>query len=200
MAGIIFFVLIIISISFLLINIGIKCEYTITLTLSGIAIFIFIMGMFGLLELSVILVMIFAVFSLIYVFGIKRKNNCHRYEYIWILAVVGIITLFVTAITYANVMWTGDDLYHWGLVTKNMYYFDAFCLDNPVSITYTTYSEFTGVLPYFVLKMNGGYEDWIIFAVMDMYCISMLIPFLKMEKSRYSILRSIGCLESIVHS
>lgn len=180
MVGLIVFAMLITLMSF-----GISCikkihmSIAIPVSFNGIALILYLFGLFNFLLIgvyvSIIVPIIFFALAII-----KKKitkdellqNLSSPAIFVWILSVAFVILIFS-----GRLIWMGDDLNHWALVIKNIYFNDRFCVGDNIYIYLTTYPEFNALPAYLALKLNGSFDEGILYAVNILWEIALLCPF-----------------------
>lgn len=145
---------------------------------NGIMLILYLFGLFNCLLIGVYIsvALPFLLFGLAL---LKKKKTilinllCIRpIIFIWLLFIIFVIIIFNN-----RFIWMGDDLNHWALVAKNMYYNNRFCVGDNIYIYFTTYSEFSALPSYFALKLNGFFDEGALYATKILWGMILLFPF-----------------------
>lgn len=175
---------------FLMVVTGRKWEET-----AATALFVegFLLYLFGLAEhllwgVNVIYLTAFGAFAVsVYLYNKKKRNLGSLYSAgIWVFLV-----LFGVILISCKGDWLGmrDDLRHWGIAVRDMFYFDSFAKHMDTTVILPRYLPFTTLIEYFFVYANGSFSEDILliaFQVM-MLCATMIFCVLlqKGEKKKW---------------
>jgi hypothetical protein len=81
---------------------------------------------------------------------------------------------FISSTGRFMVMW--DEFSHWGLVVKNMYYFDALGNYKDATTYFKGYPPATALLEYFFVRLKTPFEEPYLFRAMDLFLVSLVLP------------------------
>lgn len=185
MIGLIFFATLIAVTSLELASLkNIDISIAFPISFNGIMLILYLFGLFNFLVFGVYIIVFFSVLIL-FLTIIKRKITLKYLMqqfsspviYLWIFSVF-LVTLFFDD----RLIWMGDDLNHWALVAKNMYFNDRFCIGNNIHIYLTNYPEFNTLPAYLALKLNGSFHEGILYALNILWEIVLLFPFFYKSK------------------
>lgn len=93
---------------------------------------------------------------------------------VWIIATIGLCLLLSPMH-----MWAGDDLCHWGLVVKDLFYRDSFTISSSGNVFFTEYPQLSGLSGYIFNKMNFRFQDSLILVSLGSWGVSLLMPIFK---------------------
>jgi hypothetical protein len=68
-----------------------------------------------------------------------------------------------------------DELSHWGVFTKAMYYYDALAPATPVDLWHASYPPGIPLFQYFVLEFNQNWREGLLFWSMHLLAISVIV-------------------------
>ncbi len=173
-----------------------KIDFTIPISIIAIALIIYPFGFFKHLEIGVYAVYIISILCALYLLIQFILSIVHReYKYFFKrLLTPGILVyiLFWGLFIYINrlrILSSWDEFSHWGLVVKNMFYFDTFGTNPETIVLFRTYPPFTAILEYFFLKIRGAYVEGSIIITMNILYISLLLPILNKIEWNKSIVK-----------
>lgn len=173
--GIIYFGIIIISISiFFSLIFKAPFYYTAPLSLLCIISFLFLGAIFIGLTVTITCVVIFPAGVLFYL--LINKNKCKDIVDISTIFFIIMVVYFCAILNSRKLMLT-DEFSYWGTAAKNMYYSDQLPNLQDTLGSYRDYIPGPAILQYFVLKLNGAYQEGILFQTISVFLITMLLPF-----------------------
>lgn len=202
MAYLLFFLIIMtisISIKFLLKK---RIEEVIPISVVLITIIIFIVGIFNNLKLGVYLVEIFSILSII--FNIKcfykakkEKKLINTIKEIFTPGLLIYIILYIICISINKdrLFDDYDEYNHWGLILKNMFYYNGYGTLSNSRVTFNEYPPFTACFSYLLLNIKGTYIEELAIVAQNLLYLSFIIPItnnikfsLKLENIKKTIL------------
>ncbi|MCH5279920.1 MAG: hypothetical protein J1E61_00515 [Lachnospiraceae bacterium] len=201
MIGLSLFILIIVLISYSF-SILLDEEFALTIPLSFniLILLTYLCGIFINLNVGFIFICSLGIAAFAYVVLklIKKESRIHIVKklnspslFIWI-----IFTFALCLWIYGMKVWSGDDLVHWGLVTKNLFTYNKFCVTEDYSIFFVDYPQLSSLPGYLIMKLNGSWNDTLLFVSMGSWSLALLQPLL--YKCRFSqffkILVSLGVM------
>lgn len=179
--------LIILSISFgIKIKLKISQEESLLVAVFGMVLFAYILGIFNLLWLSIYLIVITSVISFIYVLINLIKKKIKIRELITLPTIIYVLVIiFIYYIVKDLKFIAYDEFMFWGTNLKVM--FEKSCLWAHQSIDgiHLVYPPFTSIAEYLFCKINGAYNEGIVYFGMITLIATSLMPLFKEEK--YSI-------------
>lgn len=179
MLGFILFSILVAITAFEISNVrNIDISLALPISFNGIVLVLYLFGLFNCLLIGVIVVIIPSLFFIIAIIKKKITGGYISLQFsspiifIWIFCVS-----FVAFLFNGRLIWMGDDLTHWALVVKNMYYNNRFCVGDNIHIYLTNYPEFNALPAYLALKLNGAFDESILYATNILWEIVLLCPF-----------------------
>lgn len=169
---------------------SISITFALPIVFNAIAIAGYLLGLFDVLWIVIFLCIFVTLYSIV----ITIKNGWWKSNERGLYILYFIDAVFFVVLSYGRNVWAGDDLYHWGLVIKNMYYWNRYCIESPVTINFTNYSEYTAIIPYIVVKLNFKWNDYISFASQSLWGMTLLLPIMfqcRLRRNIYSLLNYI---------
>jgi hypothetical protein len=173
---------------------GKRFEETISLTTGSLILFMYLCGIFGLLKVSVFLILGIALSLLILsacrVF--KTKNVVKSLASFATPAALAffLIYIFLLYAHYERLLHEYDEFTHWGDVVKAMAYIDDFST-SPLSHSYfQNYVPGMALFQYLFEKLamilpGGIFVDWRLYFAYHLLAVIFLLPFLTVQKWRY---------------
>ena len=154
---------------------GKKWEETVgfSVFLEGILLYCF--GWFEHLVLGISIVYLLAIISLIIGICLYNKKNLLLRDLLspglWIYMV-----MFGIIILSSNGDWLGyrDELRHWGIAARDMFFFDSFAKHADSTVILTRYLPFTALIEYAFEFMNGMFSEDILFIAYQTMVLSVL--------------------------
>ena len=123
----------------------------------------------------------------IYVYNKKEMNLNNLYS----AGILVFLVLFGLILIGCKGDWLGmrDDLRHWGIAVRDMFYYDSFAKHMDTTVILPRYLPFTTLIEYFFVYANGSFSEDILliaFQVM-MLCATMIFSVLlqKREKKKW---------------
>lgn len=169
---------------------GRKWEETVAtaLFLEGIILYLFGMAEHLLWGVNFVYLLAFVVFVVaIYVYNKKEMNLSSLYS----AGILVFLVLFGLILIGCKGDWLGmrDDLRHWGIAVRDMFYYDSFAKHMDTTVILPRYLPFTTLIEYFFVYANGSFSEDILliaFQVM-MLCATMIFCELlqKREKKKW---------------
>ena len=155
---------------------GRKWEETVgvSILLEGIILYLF--GLFEHLTLGVTAVYVLTAFCfLTAVFLYNRKNMTLRD-----LLSPGFFlycALFLVVLITSSGDWLGyrDEMRHWGIAVRDMFYYDSFAKHSGTTLILPRYLPFAALIEYLFVYMNGLFSEDILFIAYQTFALSMLI-------------------------
>lgn len=179
---ILFFIIFTFSLN-LVIKFNKKITETFFVVVSSIILILFLGGLFSLLKETFYLLILVSILSCIYnIYNYKKiilnKKNILSFSFvlfilIYIIAAIGMNGRLL-------VHW--DEFSHWGLSIKNMFYLDEFYTSANSTTLFKDYPPAVGLLQYFVLKLNGKFDESLLYFSNFILILSMLFSILKIFK------------------
>ncbi len=168
-----------------------KIEETLPITILTYILIIFITGIYNAMNIGFILILILnlCLFIINILNFIKRKNTKNIITPSLILFIISY--LFLIIITYGKVASKWDEFSHWALVVKNMFTLDNFGLGSDSNLMFKTYLSGTSMFQYFCMKLNGTFNESILYLGMDTMIISFLVPIVSSIKTKNNFLQCI---------
>ena len=168
-----FIIFFIISLSFIFSNIFNRTiAETLSTSILFVIFFLYWFAIFNFLELGFyILIISTLILTLIYLF-LKRKSLI---KFVSVGVLVYIVLIFLIAYVFKEYfIYVWDDLSHWGLTAKDMYFKSSI-----IKRHYNDYPIGTRVLQYFILKVYGSYNEGVLLTYFYMIYFSFIIYPLK---------------------
>ena len=78
-----------------------------------------------------------------------------------------------------------DELSHWGVFTKAMYYYDALAPATPVDLWHASYPPGIPLFQYFVLQFSPNWQEGLLFWSMHLLAISVIVAALAKSTYKY---------------
>lgn len=196
--GLIIFSLIVACLSYCIsLRTDIDISINLPVVLNGSILLVYFIGLFGNLQVGLLflLLIFFVILISSYRHSVFHNLKHHKYEvYVCVLFVV--MSGLFSAILRNSVVWVNDDLNHWALVAKNMYYHNHFSVTGNTFIILPGYPELSAIPLYIAEKFNGGYSDGVLFATQSFWTCAQLFPII-INKKR-NIIRSVSCFFTIL--
>lgn len=87
------------------------------------------------------------------------------------------LLLFLIIILTSNGDWLGnrDELRHWGIAVRDMFYYDSFAKHVNTTVIMPRYLPFTAIIEYVFVYMNGMFSEDILLIAYQTMLLSMLI-------------------------
>lgn len=177
MQGYFLFIIILLA-GAVLLSLFLKCDITfsIPLVIHLMVLCLFLTGYAGKLNWGVFIILGAEAAGLLYSL---KKRLLHKKAFECLLS-PGVIYFIICAaalwvINIGRYMNSFDDLYHWGLVIKNMLYYDRFAVADSMSVTYTTYPQASALPSYIALKLQGGWNEQLVFCTQALWCMSLTL-------------------------
>lgn len=153
-----------------------KWEETVgaSILLEGIILYIF--GLFEHLTEGVAAVYVLAVLCLVgAVIHYNKKNMTLRN-----LLSPGFFlycAFFLIILIINNGDWLGyrDEMRHWGIAVKDMFYYDSFAKHSGTTLILPRYLPFAALIEYLFVYMNGSFSEDILFMAYQTFSLSILI-------------------------
>jgi hypothetical protein len=162
-----------------------KIEETIFLAIISKILILFLAGIFFNLNVGFYSVLVLNLALLVYNIRslIKNwkivKNNLFTVGF-WIFLLT---YLFFVWLNHGRMIIIWDEFSHWALVVKNMFYLNNFGVGPESTVLARNYLSGTSLYQYFCMKLNGGFNESILYLGMNLCSFSLLIPMFKHFKS-----------------
>lgn len=161
---------------FTMILTGKKWEETAGLSLFVEGIILYCFGWFEHLEAGIWIVYLLAILGVLAGIWIYNKKNLTIKDLLspglWIFAV-----MFVVIVISSHGDWLGmrDDMRHWGIAVKDMFYYDSFAKHAGSTVILPRYLPFAALIEYVSEYMNGMFSEDILFISYQTMLLSVLI-------------------------
>ncbi len=178
-----------------------RVEETIPLAVVLITILIYLGGLFDNLDFGVYIVYLVSfcsvLFNIFYLVNCYKKGNL-KVElgkiftpgfYIYL-----ILFIFFCYFNRNTILEDYDDFNHWGLIIKNMFYYNGYGTVPNSRITFNEYPPFTATFGYLFLKLGGVYLEEKVLIAQNFLYLSLIIFItrnLKFEKNGLLIILNI---------
>lgn len=155
---------------------GKKWEETVGLSLLLEGIILYGFGFFKHLIWGIEAVYLLAILSILAAIYLYNKKDLTIKRLLspglWIYLV-----LFLVIIITSNGDWLGnrDELRHWGIAVRDMFYYDSFAKHVNTTVILPRYLPFTAIIEYVFVYMNGMFSEDILFIAYQTMLLSMLI-------------------------
>lgn len=177
-----FLIIILISLSFKTL-LKRRIEEVIPFTSLFMIIIIFICGLFNNLSLGVNIIKIITFIAMIFnLFHLKKviKNKNIKEELKFILTpgffIYTILFIFFCYLNRNFILEDYDEFNHWGLIIKNMFYYNGYGTVSNSRVTFNEYPPLTANFSYILLKLNNVFlEDRTLIGQNILY-LSLIIP------------------------
>ena len=177
-----FLIIILISLSFRTL-LKRRIEEVIPFTSLFMIIIIFICGLFNNLSLGVNIIKIITFIAMIFnLFHLKKviKNKNIKEELKFILTpgffIYTILFIFFCYLNRNFILEDYDEFNHWGLIIKNMFYYNGYGTVSNSRVTFNEYPPLTANFSYILLKLNNVFlEDRTLIGQNILY-LSLIIP------------------------
>lgn len=85
--------------------------------------------------------------------------------------------LFLVILITSSGDWLGyrDEMRHWGIAVRDMFYYDAFAKHSGTTLILPRYLPFAALIEYLFVYMNGLFSEDILFIAYQTFALSMLI-------------------------
>ena len=143
----------------------------------------FISGILNVLKIGV-----YAVFTLYIIIGIltfiriiKEKNLKQILSLVFTPALIIFLILIIILIfcNYNKIPYLWDEFSHWADTVKAMWQIDDFSTNILSNSTFKSYPPGLSVLQYFIIKISGGFNEWLLYFTYQLFALSLLFPFFK---------------------
>lgn len=180
--------LVYIIVFFLSLFLTIKKDNNITENLFSSIIFIILImffgGLFNLLKLSFYLLLLISIITFFYNLYnfktvIKRKNKILTLE----LLIYTLLFILLAFGTHGRLLSNWDEFSHWGLSIKNMFHFDQFYSSNEMTTLFKDYPPGVAIFQYFIMKLNGSFDESLLYFANSVLIVTILIQFYKVFKN-----------------
>lgn len=174
---------------------GVKPGRMIPVTLMSIVAVLYLFGMAGCLAAGVNIVLIIII--ILYITAILYAIKIHMdfkilLKKIFTPAVIifTVVFAFLQVLNAGMVLHNWDEFSHWGDVVKAMSYIDDFATNARSHSTFRSYPPGMALLQYFFQKLHMKLEyhrtfsEWRLYAVYQIFALSMIFPFMEKEKQR----------------
>lgn len=160
-----------------------KIDITIPISVMIIVFIIYPFGFFNRLDIGVYVVEFVSAVSLLYLIYrfIKSIINKNVLDFFKNLFTPGLVVymLFYIIFIYINkdrlfTWW--DEFSHWGLIVKNMFYFNSYGTNPETLVYFRTYPPFTAIFEFLSQKVVNSYSEGRIIISMNLIYISMILP------------------------
>ena len=170
-----------------------KIDNFFCVTIFFIIFILYIFGLFKGLKIGAYVLEFMSILAFIYniIKIYKEKKSVKKIILTKGLIAFILVYIFLCIIHYGRMFSTWDEFSHWGDVVKVMYNLNDF-QTNPLSLsTYKSYPPAMSLFQYFLVFINGKFEEHIIYLAFNIVGFSCLIPFLQKIKSKTKYIISI---------
>lgn len=164
---------------------GKKWEETIAFSFFAEGIILYGFGLFEHILLGINMVYILAALSLLWAIYLFNKKDMQLKDLISPGLIIYAV-LFVCIIVGSNGDWLGkrDDLRHWGIAVRDMFYYDSFAKHLNTTVLLPRYLPFTAIIEYIFVYMNGLFsEDLLLIAYQTMILSTLIIISKALQKN-----------------
>lgn len=172
------------------------------LSIITIILFLIIFGLLDLLLLGLFVLLILSLIGFNY-YWIKDK---YTYKIFFSKGILffNVIAIILFVANYFAVFNISDEYTYWSVISKNMYYSDAFNLSEmnflSMKVGNSWYPPNPTVLYYYIMKIIGSYRQGFELFVHQIFGFSLLLPLFKFSKTKLSNILITGiciCLPAI---
>lgn len=155
-----------------------RIEETIFISIASSVLILFLSGVFFNLKVGYYIFMLMQlpifIFNIYYL--LKYKPKLKNYVLTPGLFVFIVMYLLFIWISYGLMAMAWDEFSHWALVVKNMFYLNNFGLGSDSNVVAKNYLSGTSIFQYFLMKLNGKYDESFLFFGMNIMTLSFIIP------------------------
>lgn len=137
----------------------------------------FIFGLLGYLNLGMESLLVFIGISS-FMFLIKSADfRSHVVKSSFAPSTIAFVTLSIISLYKSKdwLLYVWDELSHWGVFPKAMYYYDALAPATPVDLWVGSYPPGVALFQYFVLDFNQNWQEGLLFWAMHLLAISLIV-------------------------
>ncbi len=166
-----------------------RLEETLFISISSIILILFAFGLFKALNIGYYFILGINILLLAYNLWqiIKDKKNAKNLILTPVVLLLLISCLFFCLVDYGRQFVVWDEFSHWALVVKNMFHLNNFGLGNDSTVLVKTYLSGPGLFQYFCAKLNGSYNESIVYFAFNLLLVSFILPVFKKFKTLKSI-------------
>lgn len=178
---------------------GKKWEETVGLSLFLEGIILYCFGCLEHLIWGINIIYILSVVSMIIAIALFNIRNIRLKDLLssglWIYFV-----MFAVIIVSSSGDWLGhrDDLRHWGIAVRDMYYYDSFARHAGSTVILPRYLPFTAIIEYIYEYMNGMYSEDILLISYQTMLLSVLIIFCRLLRIKEAKKLAIPVMVTII--
>ena len=149
----------------------------------SIGIVLFLLSIINMLKYSILIISSMSVIAIIYIIIKLIKKETKIKEIFTIPVCLYIIGSFIlyTILKNATVQ-EYDEFMFWATNLKAMYATDLVWANELIEGIHQVYPPLSGLIEYFFCKINGNYNEGIIYLAINMFMLVMLLPIMKEEK------------------
>lgn len=186
MEFIVMFAVIIITASAIAVKSNQKIEQCIPISVMGMILIVYLFGLFEQLRIGITIIEILTLIALFYliikiILEIKKKKIKELIQKILTPGLV-VYTMFYILFIWINkdtIFTFYDEFNHWGLLVKNMYFYDSFGTNPESIVQFNEYPPFTAIFQYIFITLKGNYSESTIVIASNILYVSMIMPIFK---------------------
>lgn len=167
-----------------------RIEETLFLSILGIVLIIFLSGfVFNLLVgvyIIILLSSLLFIYNFICIYKKKKiiKENIFTPSFFFFI----VFSIFLILLNFGRLFIVWDEFSHWALVVKNMFYLNTFGLGSDSTVLAKSYLSGTSLFQYFCVKLNGTYNESILYFAQNLMFFSLILPIFKNFKKLNNIM------------
>ena len=162
-----------------------KWEESVALSLFAEGIILYCFGWSEHLETGIFAVYLLSVLALLAAIFIYNKKNLTIKSLsspgLWIFAAMFVVIILTS---YGDWLGMRDDMRHWGIAVKDMFYYNSFAKHAGSTVILPRYLPFTAMIEYVFEYMNGIFSEDILFISYQTMLLSVLVILCKPLRNR----------------
>lgn len=166
-----------------------RIEETLFLSIVGIILILFLSGIIVNFNIGYYFILFLNIPLMFYNIKSICKNRSIIKENLLTpsLLLLALSLIFLGWLNHGREFVVWDEFSHWALVVKNMFYFNDFGLGENSTVLAKSYLSGTSIFQYFCLKLNGVYNESILYFGQNLIVLSFILPIFKKIKKLNSI-------------
>lgn len=166
-----------------------KWEETIGISVILTGNIMLIAGLFGILETGIYIIYLLAIISLLMVIYLYNKKGLEIKDIFSLGMILYVISILVILVN-CNQLYLArpDEFSHWGLMAKDMFYYNSLPKHWNSTILLTYYPPFMAVIEYYFTYINGFFSDSFCYVGYQVVLLSCLIIICKNVNKRNKII------------
>ncbi len=161
---------------------------------------LYTLGLFIPLNVSSYIIMLLTILSFCY--GIKKNKNIKEIFKSPVLYIFSLMFVFLLLINYGKGIVANDEYTHWGDIVYAMFQNNVLSVNHLNDAWYASYPPTISLLQYFIMKINAGFSEGLLYFTYQLFGVSLFLPFLDKikfkNKLHFIIILLIMCVMPII--